>query len=297
MIAFGCAISSPWLYDRYARPGIALAAEAGSPVYAHSMSGSIARSYNLLLDRAAECADLEALVLVFQDAEITDRSLCEKVRATLADPDVGVVGCVGSTGATTAAWWEGSVTWDAFVASSPQLAESVPAGITSHGDQLRAATTPGEVTTVCGFVMALSPWAVRTVRFDESLDPLYGYDADYCAQVRARGRKVRAADIGAVFHRPPDLVTEPEAWMEAHMLLAEKWDGDEVDWKTRARRAEAEAGVARLAGASKLLQAQARAEADLAARKVVENTASWKVTEPLRRLNARRRARAAARRG
>ena len=51
--------------------------------------GSIARSYNALLDRAAERDDLEALVLVHQDAEIVDADLCAKVRAALRDPDVG----------------------------------------------------------------------------------------------------------------------------------------------------------------------------------------------------------------
>ena len=106
--------------------------------------------------------------------------------------------------------------------------------------------------------MVLSPWAVRNVRFDESLDPLHGYDFDYCLQLRAAGRKVVATDLAAIHHRPADLVLDPEEWVEAHMVAAEKWDGETVDWKDRARRAEAEAGVARLASASKLLQANAR---------------------------------------
>ena len=54
--------------------------------------GSIARSYNALLDQAAERDDLEALVLLHQDAEIVDADLCAKVRAALRDPDVAVVG-------------------------------------------------------------------------------------------------------------------------------------------------------------------------------------------------------------
>ena len=48
--------------------------------------GSIARSYNALLDRAAERDDLEALVLLHQDAEIVDADLCAKVRAALQRP-------------------------------------------------------------------------------------------------------------------------------------------------------------------------------------------------------------------
>ena len=115
MIAFGCAITDRWYYEHFAGPGIELAREASSPVFADSMSGTLARSYNLMLDRATEHEDLEALVLVLQDAELTDPRLCEKVRHVLEDPEVGAVGAVGSIGSTTIAWWEGSVTWEAFV--------------------------------------------------------------------------------------------------------------------------------------------------------------------------------------
>ena len=58
-------------------------------VYELPAAGSIARSYNALLDRAAERDDLEALVLLHQDAEIVDADLCAKVRAALSDPEVG----------------------------------------------------------------------------------------------------------------------------------------------------------------------------------------------------------------
>ena len=50
----------------------------------------------------------------------------------------------------------------------------------------------GEVDSVYGLLLALSPWAVRNLRFDESLGPRYGHDFDLCAQARAAGRKVRA---------------------------------------------------------------------------------------------------------
>ncbi len=53
-------------------------------------------------------------MLVHQDAEIVDPDFCAKVRAALADPDVGLVGCVGALGVRSIAWWEGSVTWASF---------------------------------------------------------------------------------------------------------------------------------------------------------------------------------------
>ena len=58
-------------------------------VYDEPSVGTIFRSYNALLDRAAALDDLEALVLVHQDTEIVSADLCATIRATLADPDVG----------------------------------------------------------------------------------------------------------------------------------------------------------------------------------------------------------------
>ena len=79
------------------------------------------------------------------------------------------------------------------------------------------------------------------------------------------------------------------------MRMAEKWDdrtrnpavGAE-DWKQRARRAEAEAAAARLLAASRLLQAYARADEHERRLKEVTDSTSWRVTAPLRRINAMR---------
>jgi hypothetical protein len=296
MIAFGCSITTPETFERLAAPGIRRAAEPGSEVFAHAAAGSVARSYNLMLELAAARDDLEALVLVHQDAEIADARLCSKLRDVLADPDVGVVGCVGAVGAPTIAWWEGSVTWEAFARAYPDLrGRELPA--LSFNRQVVAASQPlGEVETLDGFVLALAPWAVRTLRFDEALSPIHGYDFDLCLQVRERDRKVVAADLDVIHHHSVDLVTDSDAWIEAHMLIAEKWDGRgngqavNGDWKARARRSEAEAGVARLAGESKRLQAQARIDEHL---KPYTDTLGWRLTEPLRQFNATRRARSA----
>ena len=71
----------------------------------------------------------------------------------------------------------------------------------------------------------LSPWAVRNVRFDESLGTLHGYDIDFCLQVREAGRKVVTADFRAIHNHTLEPFSDPEAWIEAHMRIAEKWDG------------------------------------------------------------------------
>src|SRR5205807_2503355 len=114
MIVFGCSITSPEVYARCAERGLRLVAEPSSEVMANAAAGSLFRSYNLIMETAAAHDDLEALVLVHQDAEIVDPSFCAKLRHALADDEVGVVGCVGAIDVRNIAWWEGSVTWASF---------------------------------------------------------------------------------------------------------------------------------------------------------------------------------------
>src|SRR3954468_4416132 len=115
MIAFGCAVTRPDVYRECAEPGIRRAAEPDSTVCALPSDGTLFEGYNALLDRFAAHHDLEALVLLHQDTEIVDADLCAKVRAALADPAVGVVGCAGSVGVRSIAWWEGSIAQASFV--------------------------------------------------------------------------------------------------------------------------------------------------------------------------------------
>ena len=290
MIAFGTAITKPDVYRRCAEPGIHRGAEPSSAVHAIDAIGSIFVSYNALLDLAAAADDLEALVLVHQDAEILDADVCAKVRDALRDPEVGVVGCVGALDVRSIAWWEGSVALASFVHRYDEHGGGdLPAFSFSWVDAPPYART-GEVDTVDGFVLALSPWVVRNVRFDESLGTLHGYDFDFCLQVRAAGRKVVTADIRAVHHHSLDLVTDPDAWIEAHMRVAEKWDGRMPgvgsapgSWKERARRAEAERDAARLRDYAGAVEAAARVEELERALAAAQGSISWRLTAPLRR--------------
>jgi hypothetical protein len=298
MIAFGSAITAPDIYQRCAEPGIRLAAEPDSVVLAHAAAGSIFRRYNLLMDKAAELDDLEALVLVHQDAEIADPDFCPKLRQALSDPDVGVVGCVGAIGVRSIAWWEGSVTWASFIHRYGELGGGDIHSFTWNAAEAPPFARTGEVDTVDGFVLGLSPWTVRNVRFDESLGQLHGYDFDLCLQVREAGRKVVTADLKAIHHHSLDLVSDAETWVEAHMRVAEKWDGRMPgvgaaggDWKQRARRAEAEAAVARTQVVAGELKSEARAEWLQTQLDEITGSTSWRLTRLLRELSARLRAR------
>ena len=141
--------------------------------------------------------------------------------------------------------------------------------------------------------MGLSPWVVRNVRFDEALASHHGYDFDFCLQVREAGRKVVTADFRVVHHHSLELIGDPENWIQAHMNVAEKWDGKMPgvgvaggDWKQRARRAEAEAAAAQAKFRGSQLQREAREKQFERYEREVEESLSWRLTRPLRQAKA-----------
>jgi hypothetical protein len=288
MIAFGCSISEPEPYVRYARPGILHAAERNSAIFPFAAVGTVGRSYNLLLEAAAAHADLEALVIVHPHTEIADPDLPLKLREAFSDPEVAVVGCAGATGVRTIAWWEGKVS----------CGEVTHRYLEHHGGELPAFSwtnrdpAPAEVDTVDGFFLALAPWTVRNLRFDEGLMFGHGFELDFCLQVRQAGRKVMTAPLSVIEHRALELVSDLELWVEAHIQLARKWEGrvpdgpaPTQDWKARARRAEAEREAARAIAYSRKLGLDARIEE--LERRLTEatETRSWRITAPLRQVN------------
>jgi GT2 family glycosyltransferase len=285
MFVFGTALTDPKIYDECAAPGIRLAAEPDSEVLVRGSAGSLFRTYNLLLEHASSRDDLEALVLVHQDAEIVDEDFCEKVRRALRVPDVAIVGCAGAVGVQGIAWWEGAVTWASFTHRYQERGAGEFPSVSWMTDEVPSYIRTGEVDTIDGFVMAISPWAVRNLRFDESLGNQHGYDFDFCMQARSAGKKVVTEDFRVVHHHSLELIGNPEAWIEAHVRVAEKWDGRlptghrrHLDWRQRALRAEAEAGAAKGAAISERLERQAT-EREL--ERVVESR-SWRLTAPLR---------------
>jgi hypothetical protein len=268
MIAFGSAITDSRVYERFAEPGIRLVAEPDSLVLANGSAGSLFRSYNLILD-----------------AELIDPDFCQKVRAELSDPEVAIVGCGGAVGVRNIAYWEGSVTWANFTTRFGEMGGGEIQGLSWDPEDRPSYAHTGEVDSIDGFVIVMSPWAVRELRFDESLGSLHGYDLDLCLQARSAGKKVMTADFRAVHHHSLELISDVEGWVAAHMRMADKWDGmlrDDagVDWEQRARRAEAEAEVARL----QLRLAQHFLKVRTAEVNMLRGSKSWKIAAPLRKV-------------
>jgi hypothetical protein len=145
---------------------------------------------------------------------------------------------------------------------------------------------------------------VRNLRFDERLVLGYGFDLDFSLQMRQAGRRLMVADLAVCHHRSLELIKDLEVWVEAHIRLSDKWDGtlsepidDEAGWKRRARRAEARREAARAMAMSESLKLDARVLELERQLEVKTESASWRLTAPLRELNRVRREAAERRNG
>ncbi|MET0823503.1 MAG: glycosyltransferase [Solirubrobacterales bacterium] len=292
MFVFASAVTDPDVYARAAAAGVDRLREEDPSIeqIVFASVGSIFRNYNLIIDQVKDGDDVEALVLIHQDAEIQDPGFVDKVRAALEDPEVAIVGCAGAVDVRSIAWWEGSITWASFTHRYDELGGGEIPAFSWMTESLPPYARLGEVDSIDGFVMGLSPWAMHNLRFDESLGQIHGYDFDICMQARAAGKKVVTADLQVVHHHSLRLIDNPETWINAYMRVAEKWDEQiphngsrDRDWEWRARRAEAEASAARLmGGVEELLRVAHWKQLD-----ALQNSLSWRITAPLRRLRQR----------
>jgi hypothetical protein len=296
MIVFATAVTDPEIFERCAGAGVRRLQEADPEIelLAFASVGSIFRNYNLILQEVVKKENVEALVLLHQDAEIVDPEFTVKLREALAGPDVAIVGCAGAVDVRSIAWWEGSIRWASFTHRYEELGGGeIPAFSWATEVQPPYAQL-GEVDSIDGFVMGLSPWTIAELRFDESLGALHGYDFDYCMQARTRGKRVVTADFQVVHHHSIKLIDNPESWIAAYMQTQKKWEDQlphngsrDQDWEWRARRAEAEAAAARLmGGVHEILRVASYKQYE-----ALRTSTSWRLTAPFRALAARLRSR------
>jgi hypothetical protein len=99
-------------------------------------------------------------------------------------------------------------------------------------------------------------------------------------------------------HRPLDIVSDLELWIEAHIQMAAKWEGrmpgqgpDTPDPQRRARRAEAEREAVRALAGFRRLGFDARVQELQETIDAATGTPSWRATAPLREINLWRRSR------
>lgn len=163
-------------------------------------------AYNTILD-AYRGRDLDAVILLHDDLEITDPHAEEKFLSALAD-DVALVGVCGGKGDKTLAWW---------------TSETVGHQMTDSG-MLDFGTRTGDVAFIEGSCMVFSPWAVDNLRFDERYPGFLGYD-DICLSAIQAGKRVVVADVDTHHHstvgfKSPQIAA---AWDVAEEIFQEKW--------------------------------------------------------------------------
>jgi hypothetical protein len=290
MFIFGCAITKEEIYDECARPGILRTSGPDDELIALGTAGSLFRNYNLILDEVKDRDDFEGLILLHQDAEIVDPDFLSKVRRGLEDPEVAILGCAGAIGVHNIAWWEGSVVWASYTHRFKELGGGEIPAMTWREEEMPSYSRTGNVDSIDGFVMVLTPWATRNLRFDESLGDLHGYDFDLCMQAKEQDKKVAVESMRVVHHHNLELITGTEAWIGAHMRVAEKWHGrlndiawSGADWRYRARRAEAEASLERMRFAAAAILHDARITPLWDEYHRMRNSRSWRMTAPLRK--------------
>jgi hypothetical protein len=226
MIGFACAIASEEKFSRFALPGIELAKDPEAPLIEMRGKSCIFDAYNEILDIAVADPRLDALAILHEDTEIRDEHFEERVRWALRDPDVAIVGTIGSVGIQGIDWW----VHDYGVGSS--VLEPIDAGELYEtpllrGSEMSGSGSSGEVDMVDGYLLVFSRWAMEELRFDAAgIGPgFHGYDADICMQARERGRKVFAAEMEVAHHRNSISPTPyREDWMRAQIAFRRKWE-------------------------------------------------------------------------
>lgn len=207
MIAFASCIASPEVFAARALPGLRRVAEPDLQFAELSTTTSILEAYNEALEHFAAVDELEALVLLHEDAELLDSEFCVLVRNALRDPEVAVIGAVGARAVTSLAWWRGEV--------AGRVVET--RGVIDMG------FADPVVDAVDGLLLVLSPWAVRNLRFDaQTFTGFHAYDVDLCFAARAAGRKVVVANLPVVHHTKGGYGDET-AWAAADAAFRAKW--------------------------------------------------------------------------
>jgi len=208
MLAYGVCVGSEQKYQTCARPGLRAFAAPDAPVAECRNAESIFSAYNQILDAFADNSELDGLVLLHEDVQLRDTAFEAKVREALGDETVAVIGVIGARNVTSLAWWEAE--------GRGRCAET--RGIVDFG------VREDDVDVVDGLLLVLSPWAVRTLRFDEeAFCGFHGYDADICLQARAAGRRVRVIDVD-LFHHTKGGYGDMVAYHAADATFKSKWE-------------------------------------------------------------------------
>jgi len=185
MIAIGCATTDERAFRAAGAPTIEAIDEGDSLLMRHHGFESIDVPFNEMIAAAAAREDLEALLLVHQDALLEPkRDLPRLVRELLvAEKDLAMV-------------------WAAAKGFSMR-----------HRDDVSAT------------LLALSPWTVQKLRFDPTVGGSADASAeDLALQAQAAGRCALPAKMGVVRSRMPQPPATRRRELQARVEVRRKWD-------------------------------------------------------------------------
>lgn len=203
-IVHGCCVGSWEKFQQYVVPRL-----DGHDVIALGNQTSIARAYNRILDSVYR-AQPDILILQHDDLEITDPTYVEKLEAVFAESDIGIVGVAGARDVTGLAWWF-------YTTVGHQMTDGI--GALDFGERA------GDVEALEGSFLALGPWFIQNMRFDERYPGFHGYDSIATDVLRLGGMRVVVADIDTHHHTPGGFRSESSQadWDRSSDIYDERW--------------------------------------------------------------------------
>lgn len=201
-VAYGCCAGSWDKLNRYVVPSVR---DRSLMVLWNQVS--ISEAYNKILD-AHRGRDLDALILLHDDLEITDPAAEDKFVEVLRYDSVAIAGVCGGAARAGLAWWD----------AEPIGHQMIDTGLIDFGPRR------GEVESLEGSVMAFSPWAIEKLRFDERFVGFHGYD-HIGMRARRGGRRCAVVDVDTHHHTVVGFKS-PEsqaAWEHANTLFRSEY--------------------------------------------------------------------------
>lgn len=191
-----------------ALPWIEKAAAAEDLIEIRFGDRGICTAYNELVEMARSRSNVEALVLLHDDAELVDSDARNKILSAARRPGVGVLGVIGGSDLRDGRWWR----------AREQAGYAIDSrGVHDLGDRDRA------VDIVDGVCLVLTREALRRLTFDPRTFPgFHGYDADICLASRAAGLENRVLPLDLV-HRDKGFLSHPDTFHEAQRAIRRKW--------------------------------------------------------------------------
>lgn len=202
-VAYGCCVGSWERFGRYVVPSA-----GNSPLIGIANQTSISAAYNQILDAYRHGNDIEAIVLLHDDLQVTDPDAEAKLLEAFADPHVAIVGVAGGQRVRSIDWWN-------YDPVGHQMTDSGPVDF---------GVREGEVDYVEGSFIAIAHWFLkRHIFFDERCG-FHGYE-DICFKAKRAGKKVVVIDLDTHHHtklgfKSPEVEQD---WLKANERFKEKW--------------------------------------------------------------------------